>query len=113
MGARENIPQRAIMHYLAALGGFVWRNNSRVIRLPGRGGKPRPVRFGGLVGSPDVMCILGGRFVAVEVKADAKGEPTDNQRNWGTMCIEAGGVWVCAYSTQQVETALKAAGVIR
>lgn len=48
----------AILKYLALVRGVcAWRMNSRVITMPGKGGRPRPVRFGGVKGMPDIQGI--------------------------------------------------------
>lgn len=68
MSKAENAVTKACMDYLTLIGAFVWRNNSRTVMMPGKGGKMRPMFFG-KVGSPDIIGILpGGRFIGVECK---------------------------------------------
>ena len=60
---------RAILTYLAACRVLAWRVNSRVVRMPGTGGRDRLVRFGGLAGMPDIAGVLpGGRACFLEGK---------------------------------------------
>ncbi len=60
---------RAILEYLRARGFWAERRNSRVMMLPGKGGRLRPVRFGGVKGASDIIAVgPQGRFIAIEVK---------------------------------------------
>ena len=50
-------------------GVFCWRNNVGAMRIQNVAGRPRFVRFGGIVGAADILgCAPGGRFLAIEVK---------------------------------------------
>lgn len=115
----EDKVQAAVLNLLSLYGAFVWRNNTRVVMMPGRGGRPRPVRFGGLAGSPDVMAILpGNKFLGVETKKQKGprgglrgGKQSEEQIEWQRMCEERDGWYVVARSTDDVEAFLKSKGV--
>jgi len=69
-------------------GVLAWRNNSGA--LVDRYG--RLVRFGA-VGSPDILAIVDGLFVGLEVKRQG-GRMAPQQRKWKAACERAGGVYV-------------------
>jgi hypothetical protein len=84
--------QRACVALLESRGVFLWRNNSRVMKVPGKGGRDRLMRMGGGKGSPDLMGLLpGGRFIAVEVKRPGE-RPRPDQYDWLDRVRSAGGV---------------------
>lgn len=121
--------QSAILEYLAICPGVVaWRNNSRVVNMPGKGGKMRPVRFGGLAGASDILgwvdfcrypnadgaspvpCQGSGayhvpRFLSIEVKRPGK-KPTPVQATFLEMVRAAGGLAVVATCVDDVICAL-------
>lgn len=114
---KEGEIQAAILAYLRTVPGVrAERMNSRVVTMPGRGGRMRPVRFG-FKGCPD---IIGWRtqthwmqccppnfaqFLAIEVKSPGK-EPTDEQRAFLQAVRDAGGVSLIARSVDDVVSAL-------
>lgn len=65
------------------------------------------VRFGAL-GSPDIVCVISGQFVGIEVKAP-KGKQSDNQKEFQRQLEEAGGKYILAYSIDDVERELNKA----
>ncbi len=74
---------------------------------------PRPlyVSAGRLVqygapGQPDIMAIVAGRFVGIEVKAD-KGRQSANQRVWQAAIEAAGGVYVLARTVGEATRAIE------
>ena len=117
---------RAILQYLGARGIAAWRVNSRVIDLPGKGGRQRPVRFGGMKGMSDIVGIVPsegptvwrqihakattiwqqtqtvGRFLAIEVKS-AKGQPTPYQLAFLDLVRRHGGLAFVARSVDDVK----------
>ncbi len=96
--ATEAEIQRAIMHAIGALhGALVWRNNVGAARTAGG----RVVRFG-TPGSPDIMAIVGGRFVGIEVKS-RRGKLSTRQRRWRAACEAAGGVYIVARCVDDVQ----------
>ena len=108
----ETATVRAILQYLHLRGYLAWRQNSRVVMLPGKGGKPAPYRMGGVKGMADVIGIcnypgapniaLMGRFFAIEVKS-AGGKPTPEQTAFLAAVVRAGGLAFIARSVKDVQ----------
>lgn len=90
--------QQAIMEYLTAKRIFFWRNNTGVARMGQNGG--RFVRFG-VVGSPDIFALHGGRIYGIEVKAP-KGKVSEAQQKFGEKIESAGGTYIVARSVDEV-----------
>lgn len=118
MGSRENPVQAACLRFFQLCGWRVWRNNSRVVTMPGRGGKPRPVRFGE-TGSPDIFAfrigpIIGGVpsmvGVAVECKSE-RGKQSEMQRAWQGEWERHGGIYLLVRSTWDLEDGLRKKGI--
>lgn len=98
---------RAILDYLHARGCWAERRNSRVLMLPGKGGRLRPVRFGGMQGASDIIAIgLQGRFWAIEVKRPGQ-RPTPVQTWYLSEILRYGGLAMIATSVQDVADALE------
>ena len=109
----ETATVRAILAYLHLRGYLAWRQNSRVVMLPGKGGKERPYRMGGVKGMADIIgCVpryttpfdggYAGRFLAIEVKS-AEGKPTPEQTNFLAAVVRAGGIAFLARSVKDVQ----------
>lgn len=91
---------RACLDYLALVDRcFCWRNNSGAYRAGARF-----VRFG-YVGSADILGVVRGRFLAVECKA-GKNVQSDSQLEFQAAVERCGGVYVLAYSVEDVAVAL-------
>jgi hypothetical protein len=69
-----------------------WRANSGV----GRGANGRAVRFGE-PGQSDIMAVVAGKFVAIEVKSET-GRMSSAQSTWAVSIADAGGTYVLARS---------------
>ncbi len=121
----ETATVRAILQYLHLRGYLAWRQNSRVVMLPGKGGKPAPYRMGGVKGMADVLGVVPwcmakmvpalpgherhwagtcqiGRMLAVEVKS-AEGKPTPEQTAFLAAVVRAGGIAFIAKSVRDVQ----------
>ena len=97
---------KAILDYLRALGFWAERRNSRVLLLPGKGGRLRPVRFG-VKGGSDIIAIgLQGRFMAIEVKRPGR-EATMDQDVYLREIRMHGGLGFLATCVQDVADALE------
>jgi hypothetical protein len=96
---KESEVQRSILQYLAIKKVFHYRNNSGAIVSTYKG-KERFMRFGAL-GSPDIICIIKGRFVGIEVKRPG-GKQNPNQLQFQKDLEKAGGLYVLAYSLDDV-----------
>lgn len=83
-------------------GAIFWRNQTGA--LPSRTG--RIVRFG-LVGSPDIIGCVNGRFVGIEVK-NARGRQSDAQVNFQRAFEKSGGIYILARSVDDAVSALGA-----
>ncbi len=81
---------------------IAWRNNSGMMK---RGS--RYIRFGA-VGSPDIICIVRGRFLGIECKTD-DGKQDEKQESWQRACERAGGMYVVCRSVQEAVAALQLA----
>lgn len=99
---REVDRQRLILAAVGSLPGVLaWRNQSGALR----NATGQLVRFGA-PGSPDVICIVAGRFVGLEVKQPG-GRLSERQQRWQAACRAAGGVY------ERVETPEQALAVVR
>ena len=82
-------------------GAIFWRNQTGA--LPSRTG--RVVRFG-LVGSPDIIGCVRGRFVGIEVKT-ATGKQRDAQVNFQRAFERSGGLYILARSPADAVAAIE------
>jgi hypothetical protein len=96
----ESDVQRQILDYLVLKRIFHYRNNSGAFDN-GHGGF---YRFGA-PGSPDIICVIGGQYVGIEVKAK-KGRQSEHQKDFQKRLETAGGKYVLAYSLDDVITGL-------
>ena len=96
---KESDVQRQILDYLKLKGIFHYRNNS--------GGfmdsQKHFYRFGAL-GSPDIVCVIRGQFVGIEVKGP-KGKQSEHQREFQRNLEAAGGRYLIAYDLEDVVAA--------
>lgn len=97
---------RAILDYLRVRGCWAERRNSRVLMLPGKGGRPRPVRFGVKGGSDIIAVSPHGRFIAIEVKRPGE-SLTTHQAAYLFEIRRHGGIGLMATSAQDVAVALE------
>ena len=81
-------------------GLVVWRNNTGIAEH--RGAR---VRYGLAVGSADLIGCLGGRFVALEVKAPA-GRTSPEQRQWLDLVRRNGGFAAVVRSVDEARAAI-------
>lgn len=105
---KEAEVQRACLDALTLYRVFHWRNNTGVARLIGKGGKPRPVRFG-VPGAPDIMAIRRGEFWGIECKrplgpkGGAGGSVlSDDQAAFGNDIITSGGHYIVVRSASEM-----------
>ena len=109
MANRKDVPyeteiQRTICDWLALRKVFFWRsNNVPVFGMSGSGVK----RFRSLPkytprGMPDIMCVIKGKFVGLEVKRpNAKLRP--EQAQFGLKLIDHGGNYHTVHSLDEVQ----------
>jgi hypothetical protein len=90
--------QASILQLLGAFGFLAWRCQA----IPVRGRKALPFT----IGIPDVLCVVRGRLIAIEVK-DHKGKLEPAQEVWRERVLGAGGLWMLARSSDDVEKFFK------
>lgn len=93
---KESDVQRQILDYLALKGVFHYRNNSG-------GFKDKTghfYRFGAL-GSSDIVCVVAGQYVGIEVKGP-KGKQSEYQKEFQKALEAAGGKYILARSLDDV-----------
>jgi hypothetical protein len=101
-----------ILGLLRAYGFLVWRQNTGMAMLKGRGGKDQPVRFG-FPGLPDILGTLpGGRSLYIEVKKPG-GKVRPAQVAFIDSAVRAGALAFVAYSMDEVYDRLKKEGYIK
>lgn len=98
--AEANIQAEIMLAIGRMSGALWWRNNTGAYK--DRTG--RLIRYG-LVGSPDILGCLRGRFVGIEVKT-AIGKQADEQKRFQTAFERAGGLYILARSVADVMHAL-------
>lgn len=96
MAAREGDIQKTILDYLTLKGVFHYRNNSGAFV----DSQKHFYRFGA-VGSPDIICVIDGIFVGIEVKAP-HGKQSEHQKEFQKNLEAAGGIYILAYSLDDV-----------
>ena len=79
---------------------FFYRNNSGAFTRD----DGHFYRFGAL-GRPDIVCVVNGQYVGIEVKAP-KGRQSENQKILQAQLEAAGGRYILAYSIDDVISAL-------
>lgn len=91
----ESSVQKQITGTLEKMGAFFWRNNTGCI-LSFYKGKRRFIKYG-KVGSPDIIAVINGRFVGIEVKGP-KGVQSPEQKEFQKQLERAGGKYILASS---------------
>jgi hypothetical protein len=93
---KESDVQLAILQYLTLKRIFHYRNNSGAFKRD----DGHFYRFGAL-GSPDIVCVVNGQYVGVEVKAPG-GKQSDHRKEFQGQLEAAGGRYILAHSLDQV-----------
>lgn len=104
-GPSEHQIQSQILDWLKVKRYFHWRNNSGGFGGQ-HNGKRWFVKFG-KPGSPDIFVIRGGKIIGIEVKANSNYQ-SQSQYEFETEFKAAGGVYLLAYSLQDVTRVLDA-----
>lgn len=97
---KESEGQRAILDYLVLKRIFHYRNNSGAFKRD----DGHFYRFD-VVGSPDIVCVVNGHYIGIEVKAPG-GTQSEHQKEFQRQLEAAGGQYVLAYSIDDVIGAL-------
>ena len=98
---KEADVQGAILEWLAWKHIFHYRNNSGAFVFPETATHKRRFFKAGVVGAPDIVCVVKGQYVGIECKA-AKGRQSDNQKEFQRQLEAAGGRYILAYSLDDV-----------
>ena len=91
--------QKLILDWLTAKRIFNYRNNSGAMVSEYKG-KKRFMRFGAN-GSPDIVCVIDGQYVGIEVKGE-KGKQSDSQKVFQVLLENAGGKYVLVYTLEDL-----------
>lgn len=97
---KESDVQGAILQYLALKRIFHYRNNSGAFKRD----DGHFYRFGA-VGSPDIVCVVDGQYVGIEVKTSA-GKQSEHQKEFQHRLEDAGGRYILARSIDDVMNVL-------
>lgn len=81
---------RRVFHYRQNVGAFIGSHK----------GKTRFTRFG-VPGIPDIVCIVKGQYVGIEVKSPSK-HPSQAQVEFSVSLTKAGGIYLVAHSLEEV-----------
>lgn len=92
----ERDTQAAIIDYLRAKRIFHYRNNTGAYKAE----HGSFVRFG-TVGSPDIICVINGQFIGIEVKS-LKGKQNPDQIQFQKSVEKAGGRYILARSVDDI-----------
>lgn len=93
----ESQIQKVIMEYLTAKRIFHFKVNTTGIYKQSTGSYIPS----GSVGCPDIIAIMNGKFIGIEVKAP-KGKVSEAQKKFGEKIESAGGVYIVARSVDEV-----------
>ena len=99
---KESEVQKAILEWLAWKHVFFYRNNSGAFVLPETPTTKRRFFKAGAVGSPDIVCVIKGRYVGIECKR-VGGKQSPAQAEFQRQLEAAGGVYVLAFSIDDIE----------
>jgi hypothetical protein len=98
--------QQGILDYLAVRRIFHYRQNTGAAFFKGSGiasngdTRSRFIRFG-VAGAPDIVAIVNGRYVGIEVKGP-RGVQSEAQKEFENRVRTAGGTYILARSIDDV-----------
>jgi hypothetical protein len=101
---KESETQKAILEWLAWKHIFHYRNNSGAFAFPETATSKRRFFKAGVAGAPDIVCVIAGQYVGLEIKAP-KGRQSENQKEFQRQLEAAGGRYILAYSVDDVISA--------
>lgn len=91
---KETRLQRKVQDYIESLGGYCFKvHGSGYMKA----------------GIPDIIGCLEGRFIGIECKVD-KNKPSPLQLAHGRLIEKSGGIFIIAYSLEEVKEKLYYAG---
>ena len=95
---------KQILEFLQYKPGKFWRMNTGATKFQSKG-KDYFVRFG-VPGQADITGIIDGKRIELEIKIPG-GVQSDNQKQFQQMIEDNGGVYILAYSLDDVVNGLK------
>jgi len=95
----ESAIQKQILDLLKRRRIFHYRNNTGGAKLKGH-----YVHFG-RIGAPDVICVINGKYVGIEVK-NTKGELSRKQVEFRAELEKAGGIYLLVRSAMELDQEL-------
>jgi hypothetical protein len=98
---------KAVLQLLKLRGVFFYRQNTGAVQATYKG-RSRYVRFGA-VGAPDIVCVIRGRYVGIELKA-GKGKQTEDQLAFQVNLEKAGGAYLVVRDAAELATWLTVEG---
>jgi hypothetical protein len=98
---KESELQATILKYLEAQKVFHFRNNTGALKTEAG----HFIRFGA-IGSPDIICVVDGRFIGLEIKGTG-GTQSPQQRDFQRRLEKAGGIYILCYELDNVQEILK------
>jgi len=104
MAEAENKIQLRIIKKLLSHGIFCWRSGNHAVwdsKLNIY--RSNPYNMPGL---PDIVCIIGGQFVGIEVKTK-KGKQSADQMMFEKRCKRNGGEYILATCIEDIDPLLK------
>ena len=104
---READVQRAILDYLTLRGIFRYRNTSGAFVFPETATHKRRFSKAGVVGAPSIVGVIKRQYVGIECKA-TKERQSENQKEFQKRLEDAGGLYILAYSIDDVALRLAA-----
>lgn len=99
---KESHIQKSILEYLSRRSIFAWGNKTTGTYDPKKKVFRANTTFKGV---PDIICIINGIFVGLEVKT-ASGKQTEAQRQFERRCSDAGGEYFVVRSIDDVASAI-------
>jgi hypothetical protein len=96
---KESDTQRTILDWLAVNRIFHYRSNSGAMSGE-HNGKKRFFRFGA-VGSPDIIAVVCGKYVGIEVKG-TEGKQSEHQKKFEDGLKKCGGIYILARPLEDV-----------
>lgn len=101
---KEHDIQKLILEYLTLKRIFHYRNNSGMVFSEYKG-KTRAFRVG-VVGGPDIVCVINGQYVGIEVKG-TNGKQSENQKEFQARLEKSGGKYILTDSLEKLINELK------
>lgn len=96
----------AVLKKLVNAGIFCWRQNNMPVYDPNIGDYGGYRSHNGLKGVPDIICIIRGQFVGIEIKAGADRLSAD-QIHFKKRCERNGGKYLVVKHKDDVDILLK------